>query len=45
MLTESSALYSVSPLLVTVPTAVGSLAMNLFFPILASAETQVRAFP
>jgi len=43
MLVESSALYTVSSLLVIVFWAAGSTVAEIFFPVLA--EVQVRAFP
>jgi len=43
MLIESSALYTVSSLLVIGPMAADSVAVNIFYPVLA--EAQVRSFP
>ena len=43
MMIESSALYTVSSLLVLGPMAANDMAVNIFYPVLA--ETQVRAFP
>ena len=43
ILIESSALYSVSSLLVLGPWIIGSSAVEVLLPVLA--ETQVRAFP
>jgi len=43
MLIESSALYTVSSLLVIGPMAANDLAVNIFYPVLA--ETQVRVLP
>jgi len=43
MMIESSAAYTISSLLVLGPMAANSLAVNIFYPVLA--ETQVRAHP